>query len=47
MLGNTTCEKMSILNSSESLYIVLVPKPEPVPPPKLLITLIAIAASTV
>ena len=47
MLGKTTCDKMSILNSSESLYIVLVPNPEPVPPPKLLITLIAKAASTV
>ena len=47
MLGNTTWEKISILNYSESFYIVLVPKPEPVPPPKLLITLIANAASTV
>ncbi len=47
MLGNTTWEKMSMLNSSDSFYMVFVPNPEPVPPPKLLMTLIARAQSTV
>jgi hypothetical protein len=38
---------MSIFSSSCNFYTIFVPKPDPVPPPRLLITFMAIAQSIV